>query len=274
MKLYILGNGFDMAHGFKTSYQSFREYLIRKDRYDILYLFPDEDLWSDFEYNVCAIDHESFKELVKEYKDISEVICEEIFDEIANEMANFLKQIEYDINPIYDIDKSSLFFVFNYTHTLEMIYDVNPLNIYQPHGSIADYLNFDNRLILGHHEHEYLANPELTSGKYFDYYYKFSLYTEKPVQKIIKSKEMIEFANKIDNNKIDEVVLFGFSYSSVDIDYIKEIREHLHEDTLFLMGYHTENDKNNALRYIEELNIKNYKIKKNELIIKRIRSEL
>lgn len=86
MKLYILGNGFDIAHGFNTKYQDFRKYLIDKGRNDILGLFPDEEMWSNFEYNVCAIDHYVFQGLVNNYKEMSKAICEEIFDDIGTEI--------------------------------------------------------------------------------------------------------------------------------------------------------------------------------------------
>ena len=153
-----------------------------------------------------------------------------------------------------------------------MVYDINTVNIYQPHGSMAEYLNFKNKLILGHHKQEYLENPELLSGKYFDHYYGFALYTEKPVQQIIESQEMEEFLSKIAFHKIDEVIFFGFSYSIVDMDYIRKIKEYLSENTFFFMGYHSQMDFNNAKLYVEELAIKNFKIEKNYLIIKKIGS--
>lgn len=270
MKLYIFGNGFDIAHDFKTSYKDFRNYLINKNRDDILYLFPDEDLWSNFEYNVCAIDHEVFKGLVKEYKEISEGICEEIFDDISKEMATFLNEIDYKSKYVYEIEKNSLFFVFNYTHTLEMLYDVDSSRIYQPHGSIGEYLYFNKKLILGHHKHEYLVNPELTSGKYFDHYYAFNVYTEKPVEKIIDSKEMIDFLSMIEMNEIDEVIFYGFSYSIVDEDYIVKIKEKLNDNTMFLLGYHSPSDKINAMEFVKRLSIRNYKILNNNVLIKRM----
>lgn len=40
-KLFIIGNGFDMAHGLPTSYNDFREYLIKE--------YPDAD-----EYHTMA----------------------------------------------------------------------------------------------------------------------------------------------------------------------------------------------------------------------------
>ena len=57
MKLFIVGNGFDIAHGMKTSYKDFREFLktTEKGRY-LLNLYPvDDEIWSDFESNICML---------------------------------------------------------------------------------------------------------------------------------------------------------------------------------------------------------------------------
>ena len=56
MALYILGNGFDLAHGLKTRYSDFRDYLAKKQRNKISSLldtlesvYDQDKLWSDFE---------------------------------------------------------------------------------------------------------------------------------------------------------------------------------------------------------------------------------
>ena len=268
MRLYILGNGFDIAHGLKTSYKEFRQYLINKNRDDILFLFPEEELWSDFEYNVCDLYHESFRKLVDEYNENSEYICKKIFDDISDEMALFLSEIECKSNTNYDIEKESLFFVFNYTHTLEKIYDVSPNRIFQPHGSVLGYQSFKEKLILGHHKKDYLVNPELIIGRYFDYYYNFSLYTEKPIDTIINSKNMMDFITSIEMNEIDEVLFYGFSYSVVDEDYIIVIKEKLNKNIPFLLGYYSQNDKTRALEFAKRLNLHNYRIISSDEILK------
>ena len=62
MNLYILGNGFDMAHGLNTSYSAFEEYVkeYHKDWYQLLgtmYSMKDPSwLWKDYERNLCNVD--------------------------------------------------------------------------------------------------------------------------------------------------------------------------------------------------------------------------
>lgn len=54
MKLYIIGNGFDIGHGIPCKYSDFYTYLER-NREDVLeemgqyyYVDSDSELWSDF----------------------------------------------------------------------------------------------------------------------------------------------------------------------------------------------------------------------------------
>ena len=56
MKLFIIGNGFDLFHGFKTGYNHFKDYLKNyncpfNDTFSLadFFLGENEDLRSDFE---------------------------------------------------------------------------------------------------------------------------------------------------------------------------------------------------------------------------------
>lgn len=49
--LYIIGNGFDLFHGVKSSYYKFREYLKRHDKalsFEQDYYFECENFWGGF----------------------------------------------------------------------------------------------------------------------------------------------------------------------------------------------------------------------------------
>jgi hypothetical protein len=53
--LYIIGNGFDLLHGVKSSYSMFREYLKRRDKalsFEMDTYFECENFWGDFENNL------------------------------------------------------------------------------------------------------------------------------------------------------------------------------------------------------------------------------
>lgn len=63
--LYIIGNGFDLFHGIKSSYGSFRKWLQTHD-YDTYQTYEtvcDYDaLWSDFETGMAYVSRDFFLE--------------------------------------------------------------------------------------------------------------------------------------------------------------------------------------------------------------------
>jgi hypothetical protein len=73
MKLFILGNGFDIGHGIACKYSDFGNYL-EANREDVLkamqkfyYTGSDSELWSDFETSLESdIDYDSLTEIIGE----------------------------------------------------------------------------------------------------------------------------------------------------------------------------------------------------------------
>ena len=70
--LYVIGNGFDLHHGMKTSYTDFRDWLIAHessvlDTIDELFGDCDNAWWRDLENNLAtAVTSEVVKEEVQE----------------------------------------------------------------------------------------------------------------------------------------------------------------------------------------------------------------
>ena len=55
--LFIIGNGFDLYHGSKSSYFEFRDFLKKRNRYlsdDLELYFDCENFWGDFENNLVS----------------------------------------------------------------------------------------------------------------------------------------------------------------------------------------------------------------------------
>jgi hypothetical protein len=59
--LYIIGNGFDIMHGVKSSYYSFRDSMGRHNelRTALELYIRKEDLWADFEESLAHLDDEA-----------------------------------------------------------------------------------------------------------------------------------------------------------------------------------------------------------------------
>lgn len=184
MKLFIIGNGFDIGHGLPTGYWDFRTFLDLvqpeflhsfEEHYDIYPGMSDEakkkTLWSRFESNLANIDEDTIIdigtsiELNLESGDvgIEDTLYSYFTDEYQyiEKLAGYLKQWVRSIR-IRDclprtslIDKSNrdLFLTFNYTAVLENVYGIAPGNIIHIHGSLRDY-TLDP--VLGHGNEERL----------------------------------------------------------------------------------------------------------------------
>lgn len=169
MKLFIIGNGFDINHGYKTSYLNFRNYLYSNaSKYPLGSLnlsdfFEDnsDELWSDFENNLEFIDfkqptdfyspnfsgdltdkewqreYSRGESLLDTYTEIPEnfhpALCRALEDFIIEEYGNnktVMKKNYFDKL----ITNDSIYITFNYTKTLEDVYGIKSENINHIHG--------------------------------------------------------------------------------------------------------------------------------------------
>lgn len=161
-QLVILGNGFDIAHGLKTSFTDFSKSLPVSLKTRWRYLLEQEninhDTWYDFENNINEItmawfhlyfnevisNNPSEKYLLDKINNINivfEEICHHLFEYIKNENSRKIRTIP-NIEKILNSDNSLEVINFNYTNTF-MKYSNN--KIYYIHGSINE-----NFIVLGY----------------------------------------------------------------------------------------------------------------------------
>lgn len=60
MKLYIIGNGFDIAYGIPSKYSDFMNFVWKKDEQLGEFLdnyFPGKNLWEDFENTLGNVNY-------------------------------------------------------------------------------------------------------------------------------------------------------------------------------------------------------------------------
>lgn len=167
MTLYIIGNGFDIAHHIKCKYSDFADFL--GDNYPYYYesimsgYCRSNALWKDFENELpsCATHIEEFGSqmgnemrdqldydpmddmgigiwLDDQYKFLNELpIC----------LRLWVESIDTKKDAVYKINKDSVFLTFNYTDTLESVYRIDPDNIKHIHGYVK---NKKEELVIGH----------------------------------------------------------------------------------------------------------------------------
>lgn len=182
MRLYVIGNGFDIYHGLDTSYPSFGLYLKREYRntYDLLidYLgFNDLDsespesmsnpLWSDFETNLSLLDTDNILEAnmdaMPNYASDSfrdrdrytlQIEMERILDFLTTDLYKAFKEFilsvkisERNQRRAINLDKDAIYLTFNYTDTLTQYYGIPDENILFIHKKADPDVD---ELILGH----------------------------------------------------------------------------------------------------------------------------
>lgn len=289
MKLFIIGNGFDLAHGIKSRYWNFGEYLQNNyhNFYDDLMAAINyyDGIWSDFEGNLpmCATEMESFGLQVSQER-LDELDYDPMNDEgmgqwmneklvFINQLpevlrewiqsVNINKQKAYRSNLFSEED---LFLSFNYTSTLEKIYTIPAERILHIHGSVAEWYE---DLIMGHRSTQQIesatrdynnAVSEFSDGAsaVFQCVLEFLEKTYKDTAMIIEKHE--DFFNSIYENDIEEVVVIGSSLSNIDRPYFERIRDE--GDFKWTIYYHdsgdmaiSEKERTNAMKFLEILQI-------------------
>ena len=295
MKLYILGNGFDIAHKLPTKYCQFRGWLINTYNIDVdedigtpsyetnykgLESYsPDEfasffvHLLDDVDYNtenrlvckntncmyyeqVCEDGHKdkwcNFEEdLAKLRWEIILQSVEKVYDkegdlhyfhtednmsamaQLCNESNHILRYLFRDwilyINELVELGKTATkpsfkrifengdkYLSFNYTNTLEKLYNIN--DVCHIHGDISKW----QELIFGHSNPGYTHNEcepyEDSAYSIFERIYE--QYVKNPIKQIERYKE---FFDSIQN--VEEIYFYGLSFGDVDLPYFSYIFE-------------------------------------------------
>lgn len=281
--LFIIGNGFDLAHGMPTKYSDFRDFILyyypkAKVNRDLPidlddYLFMEDDdmsaellvyamdhaigeTWSAFEEALHRInfnekipkrihleneteeeDHEGAKGYLLYVQPLISLFIDST-ELWGNFFQAWITAVEYAIdNKIYsprETIKSLIktdsfrFFSFNYTGTLEKLYGIK--KVVHIHNRVGE------KLIFGHGEDESMYNGEIMASFLDDMIQSFKKDTDKQIK---KNKR---FFQKL-NDSVNKVYSYGFSYSSVDMVYIKNIISRISKDSIW---YFTEFEAKNT----------------------------
>lgn len=268
-RLYIIGNGFDLAHGIESHYQEFRDYISIEDPplFEIMEkYFYFEDNWSDFESSLAELDVD---ELIgdasdflvsygaEDWKDAYhhdyqfevdqkiEVITEDL-------LAAFLEWIlqltipDAEGQRVGCFKEGATYLNFNYTSTLESLYLIPKEQIVYLHNKAVDE---HSHLILGHGTNpegipklnnifeDDGSDPRVTAGNdSIQNYYKSSF---KSTKEIIQEHEAF-FASL---GEVTEIYVLGHSLSKVDMPYFEEmVKRPQNNDSTWKISYLNEDE--------------------------------
>lgn len=277
-KLFIIGNGFDLAHSLKTSYDDFHQFLKNKyisiktsngipilpmkiethreepyyEKEEVTKFFVDliSDLegeeWQTVEETLGFL---SYDELLSEASSCANTdedgepnpwhranLCEDISSVIKEVSETFIPLFEEWIYTIYipsaskkeNIEKllnaSDFFLTFNYTRTLEKLYNVK--NVCHIHGTTNREFFFGHGTDKTFEDFSYYIGSE-------DNLLESHNSLKKDTTKALENNR--EFFKKISSD-ITKIYSFGFSFGDVDLIYIKEICKRLSKDTTWYLN--------------------------------------
>lgn len=284
-KLYIIGNGFDRAHGLNTAYTDFYAFLCNqhKDFIESLCEFypilEDEDKWSCFEESVSHLNVDNFTESFDspnyasdDFRDAdyhqNEILVENELENTYNRLKSLFTYwidiaSQEAISHCFNIDRNAFFLTFNYTDTLERGYGIPETQVLHIHNK----LRVDSPLIFGHNykseEWSKLNLPvcysrngsnELNEEESYDLDYAVErgydaivqFYKKTRKEPQINIKNNSDFWNKIET--IEEIVVFGATLENGDEEYIHHITTLINIDKVNWHLYYFKNCEKKAIK--------------------------
>ena len=236
--LYIIGNGFDLHHGLKTSYLNFRDDYVKKmssvlwnDLLDIYGEAPQNNnlWWKDFENMLGKVDYDSLSKSrngdalgFMKVRNLMKGKLPPLFGKWIKDVDSQIDASKIEL--MDEIDASSLFFTFNYTLLLEKAYHVKEENVWHIHGSVKH----PDDIVVGHdadagqlvkYTQEYNKDQQRISPSYADNINQEALNGAKKVKDRIW-KEEERFDQYCD---IKHFIAMGFSFNNIDLPYIEKI---------------------------------------------------
>lgn len=294
-KLFIIGNGFDLAHKLPTKFDpNFKDIALKYEQGNFweLYQTRNEDIWSDFENLLGCPDFNSLGEIFDDYEpdylsdresDRNDIIIQvdlngklrDALYEFADAADKKLLDVQAVESIVQLIDPDGYFVTFNYTHTLEKVYGISNKHILHIHGEVGK-----NNLELGYPEGYF--SPEKYSidvrGKSRDPYceieieeyindiedyYVRTAYEElfgkcKSFFKEIRKDLLQDFLNE-NTRSIEEIIVYGHS-CAIDFDYFRYLNSE-YPTAQWMFYVKDSKQKDNVLKLTTKNDIKNVTIR-------------
>lgn len=290
--LYIIGNGFDLAHGLPTKFNHFRSFIYKQTsprkgkqnmvRFDKYYptLVAHQKrgtAWKNFEDalgnpDVIEIYHsstynveEAFTDENKQKRKILAVSSLESFQNEINEyLTKWIETIRYENikhHPTFNGTNDDWYISFNYTETLEEVYGIPNEHIIHIHGWIGES---NPKLIIGF-SGGLMDDWRSDAHKYMDFECEIFKELTKIAENFVKRTDQIIKKHslklkQLSKTNIDKIVVIGHSLGLVDRPYFEKVGE-MFPNAQWSFSYYSKGDKKNAQNFITSMNGKIKKCK-------------
>lgn len=274
--LFIIGNGFDRAHGMPTGYGDFKRWLIDNNRFDVIHelqsAYPkrkrgDYLLWCDFEkalgeYDLNTVINWSWENLYITVDSLGnqlfngDFIDTQLPDIIDEAFTKWIRSIQIPTNKVYDnISKSSIYLSFNYTDTLEQLYQIPESHVLHIHGRASK----GDKLIVGH-------NREINPEDYWDDDIEMRENNER-MQRLTDMNNLCKPVDYIIERYdwyfkglgfTEDIHILGHSCGEIDYPYFKKIKESLPSYVKWHFYPYTPDDTIRVEKLIQTIGINNY----------------
>lgn len=246
-KLFIIGNGVDIAHGLKTNYGYFYDYLHSGN--ELFKKKACEDLVDGWNIKTREdfCDFETKLERPSdEFKMASDIfganIAYQQFESVNQAFSSWIQKAEThtELNKerIFNINVNDFVINFNYTDTINKVYGVEPKNIYYVHGCIINEI-FNSKIfncpefeigIGENYNDKYLKGINKNTTSNFEIYMK-------------KHKEILN---------LEEMQIIGLSFSDGDKNFLRKIISEFNGERIKIYFY-SDKDKRRIASTIEGL---------------------
>lgn len=291
MKLFIIGNGFDLGHGLHTKYEDFRNYLMMKnpsvvDTLQTMFWGAQNELWSDFETNLGKLDGTTINEEI--FSRRQEFNNEFDYDALDDDHITRFLESEY-YNPLMKLNKlvkdwistvdvSNLDFIleyanllnsdaeyvnFNYTLTLEKVYGIPKTHVFHIHGSV------DDEPVMGHSKEDELleSSKRDNTGNELDAMFHESFdrlfrnfydVSTKDTEYFLREMEYFVLPYAEDTSSI---TVIGHSLGRADLPYFRKLVE-MFPKVNWTFSYHNDADLCHLHLTLKNLGIQKFNLKK------------
>lgn len=273
--LIVIGNGFDIAHGIKSTYGDFRNWLVAKKESSLIGLMDTffsnkRDVWNDIEKALGEYDEESILSFCRpdeefdydhslsssaRIEDSPMAIFQPVLEQFKDRFDEWVESIEiFGAERIVELSPNCRYLTFNYTNTLETIYGIPKNNIAHIHGSRF----LKDEYIIGHNCYR---NP-------MDVWDDESLIFEsRAMESIVES--MNGFVKDYQGNihkhsdfflklsQIKQVICYGHSMNEIDWPYFEEIINKTGKDIPWRISFYCKTDYDNVEKFKTHFDLSN-----------------